>query len=157
MPELARLELAFLNLLRQLDSANSNRRVVESFEAWHRPNSLFHTPMAKFQALRWLSDGAPSTNSRSQRTGWRSRSRRFSEDCCGRIPVVDFPYRRISEQPAVLPTELRGAFITDAVAYGSDVFSFISQELIPTRRARSSMRNASRKCFFSHTIAMPMR
>src|SRR5215472_5918255 len=42
VPELARIELAFLNLLRQLDSTNRNRRVVESFESEHRLNPLFH-------------------------------------------------------------------------------------------------------------------
>ena len=48
IPELARLELALLNLLRQLDSANGDRRVVESFEPEHRPNPLFHSPVILF-------------------------------------------------------------------------------------------------------------
>src|SRR5262252_5011106 len=42
-------------------------------------------------------------------------------------PVADFTYRRIPEQPAVLAAELRRAFIADTAAYGSDIFSFVSQ------------------------------
>ena len=38
IPELADFELAFLDLLRQLDSTNGDHRVVESFEPQHRPN-----------------------------------------------------------------------------------------------------------------------
>src|SRR6516162_11149197 len=41
IPELADFELALLDLFRQLDSANGDRRVVESFESQHRPNPLF--------------------------------------------------------------------------------------------------------------------
>ena len=43
-------------------------------------------------------------------------------------PVADFTYRRIPEQPAVLAAELRGAFIADTTAYGSDIFSVVSQD-----------------------------
>src|SRR5215472_1155017 len=41
IPELADFELALLDLFRQLDSANGDRCVVESFEPQHRPNPLF--------------------------------------------------------------------------------------------------------------------
>src|SRR5207248_6060678 len=51
MPELACLELALLNLLRQLDSTNSDRRVVESFESEHRPNPLFHPTVILFDEI----------------------------------------------------------------------------------------------------------
>src|SRR5262249_10990858 len=34
--------------------------------------------------------------------------RRIREHCRGRIPVADFAYRRMSQQPAVLPAELQG-------------------------------------------------
>jgi hypothetical protein len=44
MPELVGLELALLDLLCQLDSANGDRRVVESFEPEHRPSPLFDSP-----------------------------------------------------------------------------------------------------------------
>src|SRR5262249_37850669 len=43
-------------------------------------------------------------------------------------PVADFTHRRIPEQPAVLAAELRGAFIADTTAYGSDIFSVVSQD-----------------------------
>jgi hypothetical protein len=39
--ELPCLELTLLDLLRQLDSANGDCRVVKSFESQHRPNPLF--------------------------------------------------------------------------------------------------------------------
>src|SRR5437763_4012085 len=51
MPELACLELALLNLLRQLDSTNSDRRVVESFESEHWPNPLFHPTVILFDEI----------------------------------------------------------------------------------------------------------
>src|SRR5437762_11609209 len=51
MPELACLELALLNLLRQLDSTNSDCRVVESFESEHRPNPLFHPTVILFDEI----------------------------------------------------------------------------------------------------------
>src|SRR5215831_2551241 len=50
-PELARLELALLDLLRQLDSANGDCRVVESLEPQHRPNPLFHSPVILFDQV----------------------------------------------------------------------------------------------------------
>src|SRR5438105_15956105 len=51
MPELACLELALLNLLRQLDSTNSDRRVIESFESEHWPNPLFHPTVILFDEI----------------------------------------------------------------------------------------------------------
>src|SRR5580704_12182277 len=42
--ELVSLELALLDLFRQFDSANGDRRVVESFEPQHRPSPLFDSP-----------------------------------------------------------------------------------------------------------------
>jgi hypothetical protein len=49
--ELAGLELALLDLFRQLDSANGYRRVVESFEPEHRPNPLFDSPVVLFNEV----------------------------------------------------------------------------------------------------------
>src|SRR5215470_14015359 len=51
IPELADFELALLDLLRQLDSANGDRRVVESFEPEHRPDPLFDSPMVLFNEI----------------------------------------------------------------------------------------------------------
>ena len=51
IPELADFELALLALLRQLDSANSDRRVVESLESPHWPNPLFHSPVVLFDQV----------------------------------------------------------------------------------------------------------
>jgi hypothetical protein len=45
------LELALLDLLRQLDAANGDRRVVESFEPQHRPNPLFHSAVILFDQV----------------------------------------------------------------------------------------------------------
>jgi hypothetical protein len=42
---------ALLDLLCQLDSTNSDRRVVESFEAEHRSNPLFHPPVVLFDEI----------------------------------------------------------------------------------------------------------
>src|ERR1700693_2547104 len=50
-PEPPGLELALLDLLRQLDSADGDRRVVESFEPEHRPNPLFHVPVGLFDEV----------------------------------------------------------------------------------------------------------
>src|SRR5215471_3085611 len=41
---------------------------------------------------------------------------------------ADVAYRRIPEEAAVLPAELRGAFVADPTADGSDIFSFVSQD-----------------------------
>src|SRR5579864_4785663 len=49
--ELAGLELALLDLLRQLDSANGDRRVVESLEPEHRPSPLFDSPVVLFNQV----------------------------------------------------------------------------------------------------------
>jgi hypothetical protein len=51
IPELDGLELALLDLLRQFDSTNGDRRVVESFEPEHRPNPLFDSPMVLFDKI----------------------------------------------------------------------------------------------------------
>jgi hypothetical protein len=42
-PSVAALELAILDLLRLLDSANRDSRIVESLEPEHRPDPLFHS------------------------------------------------------------------------------------------------------------------
>ena len=55
-------------------------------------------------------------------------SKRAVGACLGRIPLADFAYRRSSEQPAVLPAELRRACISDPTAYGSDIVSLVSQD-----------------------------
>ena len=47
--ELASFELALLDILRQLDSTNGNRRVVESFEPEHRPDPQFDSPVVLVQ------------------------------------------------------------------------------------------------------------
>src|SRR5580698_6250150 len=49
--KLARLELALLDLFRQLDSTNGDHRVVESFEPQHRPNPLFDSPVVLFDEV----------------------------------------------------------------------------------------------------------
>jgi len=51
VPELPCLELTLLDLLRQLDSANSDCRVVESFESQHRPNPLFDAAVVLFHEI----------------------------------------------------------------------------------------------------------
>src|SRR5215467_10893270 len=51
IPELADLELALLDLFRQLDSANGDRCVVESFESQHRPNPLFDSAVVLFDEI----------------------------------------------------------------------------------------------------------
>src|SRR5215472_11325350 len=40
-----------LDLLRQLDSADRDPRIVESFEPEHRPDPLFHSPMVLFDQV----------------------------------------------------------------------------------------------------------
>src|SRR6516165_11811578 len=50
-PELPCLELTLLDLLRQLDSANGDCRVVESFESQHRPNPQFESPVVLFDEI----------------------------------------------------------------------------------------------------------
>jgi hypothetical protein len=50
-PELSGLELTLLDLLRQLDSANGDCRVVESFESQHRPNPLFDSAVVLFDEI----------------------------------------------------------------------------------------------------------
>jgi hypothetical protein len=49
--ELDGLELALLDLLRQLDSANGNHCVVESLEPEHRPSPLFDSPVVLFNEV----------------------------------------------------------------------------------------------------------
>ena len=49
--ELADFELALLDLLRQVDSANGDRRVVESFEPQRRPNPLFDSAVVLFDEI----------------------------------------------------------------------------------------------------------
>jgi hypothetical protein len=45
-----------VDLLRQFDSADRYHHIVESFEAEHRPDSLFHSPMVLFDnAGSWQS------------------------------------------------------------------------------------------------------
>ena len=51
VPELAGLELTLLDLLRQLDSANGDCRVVESFEPQHRSNPLFDSAVVLFDEI----------------------------------------------------------------------------------------------------------
>src|SRR6266436_4320387 len=58
--ELAGLELALLDLLRQLDSANSDRCVVESLEPEHRPSPLFDSPMVLFNEVVQVLAGSNS-------------------------------------------------------------------------------------------------
>src|SRR5438270_5152128 len=71
MPELACLELALLNLLRQLDSTNSDRRVVESFESEHRPNPLFHPTVILFdEIVQVLARSRSSDHSRQAITNY---------------------------------------------------------------------------------------
>ena len=41
-PELARLELPLFDFSRQLDSADRDHRILESFEPQHQPSPLFH-------------------------------------------------------------------------------------------------------------------
>jgi hypothetical protein len=50
-PELPCLELTLFDLLRQLDSANGDCRVVESFESQHRPNPLFDSAVVLFDEI----------------------------------------------------------------------------------------------------------
>src|SRR5580704_1568384 len=50
-PELAGLELALFDLLRQLDSANGDGCVVESFESEHRLDPLFDSPVVLFDEI----------------------------------------------------------------------------------------------------------
>jgi hypothetical protein len=45
------LELALFDLLRQLDSANGDGCVVESFEPEHRPNPLFDSAVVLFDEM----------------------------------------------------------------------------------------------------------
>jgi len=59
-PELAVFELAVLDLLRQLDSANGDSRVVESFEPEHRPNSLFDSSVVLFNEVVQVLAGSNS-------------------------------------------------------------------------------------------------
>ena len=59
-PELAGLELAFLDLLRQLDSTNDDCRVVESFEPEHRPSPLFDSPVVLFNEVVQVLAGSDS-------------------------------------------------------------------------------------------------
>jgi hypothetical protein len=49
--ELAGLGLALLDLLRQFDSANSDRCVVESLEPENRPSPLFDSPVVLFNEV----------------------------------------------------------------------------------------------------------
>jgi hypothetical protein len=51
IPELPCVELTLLDLLRQLDSANGDCRVVESFESQHRPNPLFDSAVVLFDEI----------------------------------------------------------------------------------------------------------
>jgi hypothetical protein len=51
IPELACLELTLFDLLRQFDSAYSDRRVIEPFESEHRPNPLFDSPVVLFDEI----------------------------------------------------------------------------------------------------------
>src|SRR5215831_17314119 len=51
IPELPCLELTLLDLLRQLDSANGDCRVVEAFESQHRPNPLFDLAVVLFDEI----------------------------------------------------------------------------------------------------------
>ena len=50
-PSLPVLNWPFLDLLRQLDSANGDSRVFESFEPQHRSNSLFDSPVVLFNEV----------------------------------------------------------------------------------------------------------
>jgi hypothetical protein len=50
-PERPRLELTLLDPLPQLDSANGDCRVVESFESQHRPNPLFDAAVVLFDEI----------------------------------------------------------------------------------------------------------
>src|SRR5215471_3998689 len=50
-PELACLELTLLDLLRQLDSADGDCRVVEAFESQHRPDPLFDSAVVLFDEI----------------------------------------------------------------------------------------------------------
>ena len=59
-PELAGFELALLDLLRQLDSANGDRCVVESFETQHRPDPLFDSPVVLFNEVVQVLAGSDS-------------------------------------------------------------------------------------------------
>jgi hypothetical protein len=65
-PEPGDLELALLDLLRQLDSADGDRRVVESFEPEHRPDPLFDSPVVLFNEVVQVSarsgDRAPTSS-----------------------------------------------------------------------------------------------
>jgi hypothetical protein len=56
--EFARLVLSFYNLLRQLDSGNRYRRVVESLESQHGPDSLLHSPMVLLHPVVQVLAGA---------------------------------------------------------------------------------------------------
>jgi len=58
--ELAGVELALLDLLRQLDSAYGDYRVFESFEPQHRSNSLFDSPMVLFNQVVQVLAGSDS-------------------------------------------------------------------------------------------------
>jgi hypothetical protein len=51
IPELADFEMALIDLLRQLDSANGDRCVDESFEPQHRLDPLFHSPVVLFDQV----------------------------------------------------------------------------------------------------------
>src|SRR6266853_67191 len=56
--QLARLELSFFDLLRQLDPGNRYRRVVESLEYQHGPDSLLHSAMVLLHQVVQVLAGA---------------------------------------------------------------------------------------------------
>ena len=58
--ELACLELPFLDLLRQLDSADRDHRIFESFEPEHRADPVFHAPMILFDQVIQVLAGSRS-------------------------------------------------------------------------------------------------
>jgi hypothetical protein len=51
IPELACVQLTLLIFSAKFDTANRDRRVVESFESEHRPNPLFDSPMVLFDEI----------------------------------------------------------------------------------------------------------
>src|SRR5229473_1743911 len=56
--QLARLELSFFDLLRQLDPRNRYRRVVQSLEPQHGPDSLLHSAMVLLDQVVQVLAGA---------------------------------------------------------------------------------------------------
>jgi hypothetical protein len=62
-PQRADLELALLDLLRQLDSNNLDSRMVESLEPEHRPDPLFHSPVVLFDEVVPVLTGSDSHSS----------------------------------------------------------------------------------------------